>query len=70
MPQIAQARPRRARRHAHVGAPMRIVLIRHGRPAIATNPRTSHAEFRSYIDDYEAAGLDPASVPRRSCRIW
>ena len=42
---------------------MRIVLIRHGRPAIATSPRTSHAEFRTYIDDYEAAGLDPASAP-------
>jgi len=53
----------RVRRHVHVGAPMRIVLIRHGRPAIATNPRTSHSEFRSYIDDYEAAGLDPESAP-------
>jgi len=42
---------------------MRIVLIRHGRPAIQTNPRTSHHGFRSYIDDYEAAGLDPASAP-------
>ncbi len=63
MPEIAPILPRRARRHAHAGTPMRIVLIRHGRPAIATNPRTSHAEFRSYIDDYEAAGLDPASAP-------
>jgi broad specificity phosphatase PhoE len=53
----------RTRRHAHVGAPMRIVLIRHGKPAILTNPRTSHREFRSYIDDYEAAGLDPTSAP-------
>ena len=42
---------------------MRIVLIRHGRPAIATDPRTSHAGFRTYIDEYEAAGLDPASAP-------
>lgn len=42
---------------------MRIVLIRHGRPAIHTNPRTSHGGFKSYIDDYEAAGLDPSSVP-------
>ncbi|MBV9045473.1 MAG: histidine phosphatase family protein [Alphaproteobacteria bacterium] len=42
---------------------MRIVLVRHGRPAIHPNPRTSHREFRSYIDDYEAAGLDPASAP-------
>jgi broad specificity phosphatase PhoE len=42
---------------------MRIVLVRHGRPAIPTNPRTSHDGFRSYIDDYEAAGLDPSSAP-------
>jgi broad specificity phosphatase PhoE len=51
------------RRHVHAGAPLRIVLIRHGRPAIATDPRTSHHGFRSYIDEYEAAGLDPESVP-------
>jgi broad specificity phosphatase PhoE len=44
-------------------APARIILIRHGRPAIDTAPRTSHGEFRSYIDDYEAAGLDPTSAP-------
>src|SRR5262249_27719439 len=41
----------------------RIVLVRHGRPAIAIAPRTSHAGFRSYIDAYEAAGLDPSNVP-------
>ncbi len=39
------------------------MLIRHGKPAIPTHPRASHAEFRTYIDDYEAAGLDPASAP-------
>lgn len=44
-------------------APMRIILIRHGRPNIPTNPRTSHREFRSYIDAYEEAGLDPESIP-------
>jgi broad specificity phosphatase PhoE len=54
---------RRVRRHARVASPMRIVLIRHGRPAIASNPRTSHSGFRSYIDAYEAAGLDPDSAP-------
>src|ERR1041385_7274361 len=43
--------------------PMRIVLIRHGRPAIPTNPRTSHKGFRAYIDEYECAGLDPRSAP-------
>jgi len=57
--EILQARP--AARAAD--APMRVILIRHGRPAIATAPRTSHREFRSYIDDYEAAGLDPESMP-------
>ncbi|MEI9932763.1 MAG: histidine phosphatase family protein [Rhizomicrobium sp.] len=45
------------------GAPTRIILIRHGRPAIDVAPRTSHGEFRAYIDDYEAAGLDPTSAP-------
>ena len=43
--------------------PLKITLIRHGRPAIATAPRTSHREFRDYIDDYEDAGLDPTSAP-------
>src|ERR1700733_5525035 len=43
--------------------PMRIILVRHGRPAIPTSPRTSHHGFRVYIDDYEQAGLDPESVP-------
>ena len=42
---------------------MRIILIRHGRPAIETAPRTNHHGFRSYIDEYEQAGLDPASAP-------
>ena len=44
-------------------APMRIILIRHGRPNIPIAPRTSHNEFRSYIDAYEEAGLDPDSMP-------
>jgi broad specificity phosphatase PhoE len=41
----------------------RIILIRHGQPDIAISPRTSHREFRSYIDAYEEAGLDPDSAP-------
>lgn len=41
----------------------RIILIRHGRPAIALRPRTSHSGFADYIDAYEAAGLDPGSLP-------
>lgn len=47
----------------HADAPTRIILIRHGRPAIDVAPRTSHGGFRTYIDDYEAAGLDPTSAP-------
>ena len=43
----------------------RIILIRHGQPAIALRPRTGHHGFRDYIDAYEAAGLDPASLPPR-----
>jgi len=54
---------RRTRRHAHTEAALRIVLVRHGRPAIADGERTSHRGFRAYIDAYEAAGLDPESVP-------
>jgi broad specificity phosphatase PhoE len=42
---------------------LRIVLIRHGRPAIALSPRTGHRGFAAYIDAYEAAGLEPDSVP-------
>jgi broad specificity phosphatase PhoE len=41
----------------------RIILVRHGRPALPLRPRTSHHEFRDYIDAYEAAGLDPDSLP-------
>src|SRR6202044_1099977 len=48
---------------AAADVPMRVILIRHGRPNIATAPRTSHREFRSYIDAYEEAGLDPDSMP-------
>lgn len=48
--------------------PLRIVLIRHGRPAIATAPVARHWEFRHYIDDYEDAGLDPADAPPRELR--
>jgi broad specificity phosphatase PhoE len=41
----------------------RIILVRHGRPALPLRPRTSHHGFRDYIDAYEAAGLDPDSLP-------
>ena len=47
---------------------LRIILIRHGQPAIALKPRTSRHGFRDYIDAYEAAGLDPASLPPEELR--
>lgn len=56
----------REEKPAAAGKPLprcRIILIRHGRPDIATAPRTSHHGFRSYIDAYEEAGLDPADAP-------
>jgi broad specificity phosphatase PhoE len=46
----------------------RIILVRHGQPAIALRPRTGHAGFADYIDAYEAAGLDPASLPPEELR--
>jgi broad specificity phosphatase PhoE len=45
------------------GACVKIILVRHGKPAIDTAPRTCHRGFRDYIDDYEEAGLDPESAP-------
>ena len=58
-----------ARPKANAGAkPLRIVLIRHGRPAIAPAPVASHREFRTYIDAYEEAGLDPADAPPAELR--
>jgi broad specificity phosphatase PhoE len=49
----------------HPAPGARIILIRHGQPAIALRPRAGHREFGAYIDAYEAAGLDPASLPPR-----
>jgi broad specificity phosphatase PhoE len=51
--------------HTHLVPGARIILIRHGQPAIALRPRTSHHGFADYIDAYEAAGLDPDSLPPR-----
>ena len=46
----------------------RIILVRHGQPRIALSPRTDTRGFAGYIDDYEAAGLDPASLPPEDLR--
>lgn len=47
---------------------MRILLIRHGQPHIALRPRTGHAGFANYIDDYEKAGLLPSDLPPAELR--
>jgi len=49
----------------HIPKGARIILVRHGRPALPLRPRTSHHGFRAYIDAYESAGLDPDSLPPR-----
>ena len=43
----------------------RIILVRHGQPDIALSPKTRHHGFAGYIDEDEAAGLDPQSLPPR-----
>jgi broad specificity phosphatase PhoE len=47
---------------------LRIILIRHGQPKIALAPKTGHRGFRDYIDAYEAAGLEPSSLPPEELR--
>jgi len=44
-------------------AGQRIILVRHGKPAVASAPRTSHRGFERYLDLYQDAGLDPHSAP-------
>ena len=53
----------RPRRTAPESTQQRIILVRHGKPAISTRLRTGHKGFRAYIDAYEAAGLDPDNAP-------
>lgn len=42
---------------------MRIVLVRHGRPAMGRSRWIGHAAFARFIDDYQAAGIDRGSPP-------
>lgn len=42
---------------------MEIVLLRHGEPRIDKRRRLSAASFGRWIDDYSAAGIEPASRP-------
>ncbi len=45
----------------------RVVLVRHGKPAIPMS-RTCYRGFRGFIDAYDSAGLDPASAPPAELR--
>ncbi|MGH6829425.1 MAG: hypothetical protein ACREFW_11025, partial [Rhizomicrobium sp.] len=47
----------------HLPKGARIILVRHGQPKLPLRPRTGHLGFRDYIGAYDAAGLDPASLP-------
>lgn len=44
-------------------APIQIVLIRHGKPAIEKGRLLGHRNFQGYIEAYERAGLDPQDEP-------
>lgn len=43
--------------------PIKIVLIRHGKPDVGPSTRLTHRTFEDYIETYERAGLDPGSSP-------
>src|ERR1700693_2890580 len=58
---VLEERPRATR--AIAGRRTRVILVRHGKPAISTTSRTSYHGFRRYIDAYQDAGLDPQSAP-------
>jgi broad specificity phosphatase PhoE len=61
---IAQAEDRSMLKEgAPIAGSLQVVLVRHGQPHIALSPHTDHRGFADYIDAYEAAGLDPASLP-------
>ncbi len=47
--------------------PPRVVLVRHGKPAIPM-ARTCYRGFRHFIAAYESAGLDPHSAPPAELR--
>lgn len=43
--------------------PIRIVLIRHGKPDMEPTRWLSHRKFQDFIAEYEKAGLDPDNLP-------
>lgn len=57
---VLRRRKRRVRQNVN---PIRIVLIRHGKPDVAPSGWITHRRFKDYIDEYERAGLDPDSAP-------
>ena len=40
-----------------------ILLVRHGRPRVEWPRRCRHGDFKRWMAEYEAAGLDPSSPP-------
>jgi broad specificity phosphatase PhoE len=63
---MAEAAPRESKSAGDekaVRRATRIILIRHGRPALPVAPQTCHRGFGQYIDQYEEAGLDPEDAP-------
>ncbi len=46
----------------------RVVLVRHGKPAIPM-ARTCYRGFRLFIDAYDRAGLDPQSAPPPELKV-
>jgi broad specificity phosphatase PhoE len=54
-------------RNARLSSCSRVVLVRHGKPAIPMS-RTCYRGFRSFIDAYDRAGLDPHSAPPAELR--
>lgn len=47
---------------------MKIVLVRHGEPIIPTLTRIRAADFGGWVDQCNAAGLDPKSAPTKHVR--
>ena len=43
--------------------PIRVVLIRHGKPDVGRSKWLSHKKFQDFIEEYEKAGLDPGNQP-------
>ncbi|WP_435235025.1 hypothetical protein ACR30L_14855 [Psychromonas sp. PT13] len=42
---------------------MEIILIRHGKPTAANNPRLSASGFAEWVERYNQSDIDPSSLP-------